>query len=53
MKHLPRAEFEDEGVDRVHVRQVISRTNPIKMMFMGVVFPPNPEHNFDGKIASK
>ncbi len=32
---------------------VISRTNPIKMMFMGVVFPPNPEHNFYGKITIK
>jgi predicted DNA-binding protein (MmcQ/YjbR family) len=22
-------------------------------MFMGVVFPPNPEHNFDGKVSIK
>jgi hypothetical protein len=53
MKHPPRAEFEDKGADRVHVRRVVSRMNPIKMMFMGVVFPPNPEHNFDGKIIVK
>ncbi len=22
-------------------------------MFIGVVFPPNPEHNFDGKVSIK
>jgi hypothetical protein len=43
MKYIPRAEFEEERADRVHVRWVISRKNPIKVMFMGVVFPPNPE----------
>jgi hypothetical protein len=53
MKQLPRAAFEDEGADRVCVRQLISRANGIKMMFMGVVFPPNPEHNFDGKTTMK
>ncbi len=53
MKHLQRAEFEEENVDRVKVRRVISQSNPIKTMFMGVVFPPNPEHNFDGKITIK
>jgi hypothetical protein len=53
MKHLPKAEFEEERVDRVHVRWVISRNNPIKTMFMGVVFPPNPEQNFNGKIKIK
>jgi len=52
-KHLPGSDFEEEGTDRVCVRRVISRTNPVKTMFMGVVFPPNPEHNFDGKIAIK
>jgi hypothetical protein len=53
MKHLPRADFEEEGIDRVCVRRVLSRTNPVNTIFMGVVFPPNPEHNFDGKIAIK
>ena len=51
MKHLPRAPFEEQGVDRVQVRRVISRSNPIKILFMGVAFPPNPEHNFDGKVT--
>ncbi len=53
MKHLPRAPFEEQGADRVQVRRVISRNNPIKTMFMGVVFPPNPEQNFDGKVTIK
>jgi hypothetical protein len=53
MKHLPRAPFEEQEVDRVQVRRVISRTNAIKTMFMGVAFPPNPEHNFDGKVTIK
>jgi hypothetical protein len=52
-KHLLGADFEGEGIDRVCVRRLISWTNPVKTMFMGVAFPPNPEHNFDGKIAIK
>jgi hypothetical protein len=35
------------------VRRVISRRNPVKTMFMGVVFQPQPEHDFDGKITMK
>jgi hypothetical protein len=53
MKHLPRAPFEEQGADSMQVRRVISRSNSIKMMFMGVVFPPNPEQNFDGKVTIK
>jgi hypothetical protein len=53
MKHLPRAGFEEEVADRIQVRRVISRRNPIKTMFMGVVFQPQPEHNFDRKIGMK
>ncbi len=37
----------------MQIRRVISRSNPIKVMFMGVVFPPSPEHNFDGKVTIK
>jgi hypothetical protein len=48
MKHLPKAPFEEQGVYRVQVRRMISQSNPIKMMFMGVVFPPNPEEIFYG-----
>jgi hypothetical protein len=53
MKHLLRAESEEERAGRVFVRLIISRTNPIKIIFMGVVFTPNPEHNFDRKITIK
>jgi hypothetical protein len=53
MKHLPRENFEEEGADRIQVRRVISRSHPIKVMFMGVVFKPQPERTFDGKIALK
>jgi hypothetical protein len=53
MKHLPRADFEEEGADRIQVRKVISRSHPIKTMFMGVVFKPQPEHDFHGKITMK
>ncbi len=53
MNHLPRAGFEEEGAARIQVRRVVSRRNPFKTMFMGVVFQPQPEHNFDGKITKK
>jgi hypothetical protein len=53
MKHLPRAGFEEEGADKIWVRSVISRRNPVKTMFVGVVFQPQPEHNFNGKITMK
>jgi hypothetical protein len=38
MKLLSRAPFEEKGADKVQVRRVISRSNHIKIMFMGVVF---------------
>jgi hypothetical protein len=53
MKHLPRALFEEQGVDRVQVRRIISRSNLIKRMFMAVAFPPNLEQNFNGKVTTK
>ncbi len=53
MKHIPQAHFEEEEADRIWVRRVVSRLHPIKSMFMGVVFKPQPEHNFDGKITMK
>ena len=51
MKDLPRAIFEEEGIDRIKVKKVISRRHPIKTMFMGVITKPDPQNNFDGKIA--
>jgi len=47
-KHLPQAEFEAEEADRIRVGRVISRSHPVKTMFMGVITQPNPERNFSG-----
>ncbi len=52
-KHLPRADFEGEGADRLRIRRVISRSHPIKTMFMGVLTSPIPEQNFNGLLALK
>ncbi len=42
-KYLPRAAFEEEGVDRMRVRRVASRSHPLKTMFMGVLTSPIQE----------
>ena len=52
-KHLPRAEFEEEGADRMRVRRVISRRHPVKTMFMGVITQPQRENNFNGLLSIK
>jgi len=52
-KYLPRAEFEAEGADRIRVRRVISRSYPVKTMFMGVIAQPNAERNFSGLVSMK
>jgi hypothetical protein len=53
LKNLTRAGFEEEGADRILIRREISRRNPVKTMFMGVVFQAQPEHEFDGKFSVK
>ncbi len=50
MQHLPRANFENEGVDQPHVQRVISCLHPMKTIFLAVVTRPNEEQNFDGKM---
>ena len=52
-KHLPRAKFEQAGIDRIRVRKVISRRHPAKCMFMAAITKPNDENNFDGKVWIK
>jgi len=52
-KYLPRAEFETEGADRIRVRRVISRSYPVKTMFMGVIAQPIAERNFSGLLSMK
>ena len=51
-KYLPRAVFEEEA-DRVCDNRVLSWTNPVKTMFMGLALPPNLDHGFDGKVTIK
>ena len=52
-KYLTWADFENYGVDAVHVRKVISHCHPAKCMFIGAVTKPIEQHNFDGKIYIK
>ena len=37
----------------VPIPRVRSRRNPCKVMYLGIVAPPNREHKFDGKILLK
>jgi hypothetical protein len=53
MKQLPRAGFEEDGADRIQIGRVISRRNPVKTMFMGVVSQPQSKNNLNRKIAMK
>jgi hypothetical protein len=48
-----KSSFEEEGVNRVRVRRVISRQHPIKTMFMGVITQPMEKHNFSGVLTIK
>jgi hypothetical protein len=52
-KHLPRAEFEAEGADRIRVRRVLSQSHPVKTMVMGVITQLNAERNFKGLVSLK
>jgi hypothetical protein len=48
---MPWAAFEEEGVDQVKAKKVISRRHPVKTMFMAAITKPIEQYNFDGKIA--
>ena len=50
LKILPPAPFENPEDVRVTNPKVRSRRHPCKIMFMGIVAPPEPAHDFDGKI---
>jgi len=52
-KHLPQAEFKAEATDRIRVRRVISRSHPVKTMFMGVINQPNPEYYPVGTVIER
>ncbi|MGH3054917.1 MAG: hypothetical protein ACRDL7_08070, partial [Gaiellaceae bacterium] len=50
MKSLPQGPFEATGAERVYLPRMRSRRHAIKVMFLGVVAPPDPDHDFSGKI---
>lgn len=50
LKILPQAEFETCEDADVNLPKLRSRRFPVKVMFMGVVARPVPEHDFNGKI---
>ena len=50
LKHLPKANFEEDGVDKIRYPKILSRRFPVKSMFMGVIANPIKEQNFNGKI---
>ena len=50
LKHLPPGPHKLEGIDRVKRPRALSRRFPVKVMFVGVVVKPLPEHGFDGRI---
>ena len=43
-------EGEDAEAVKLKCPKATSRRYPVKIMYMGVVGRPRPEHNFDGKI---
>ncbi len=48
---MPKAAFEEDGVERIKAKKVISRRHPVKTMFMAAITTPCEEQNFDGKIS--
>jgi hypothetical protein len=40
LKHLPKAPWEEEGVDRLVRPRIVSRRHPVKVMYLGVVARP-------------
>ena len=53
LKYLPPGPGETEEDARIIAPKMRSRRFPTKVMYLGVVAPPNTEKNFDGKIFLK
>ena len=53
LKILPRAEFEEPEVAEAQMPKLRNRRFPLKVMFLGVIAPPDESRNFDGKILMK
>jgi hypothetical protein len=52
-KWLPLGTHEEPGADKMRALCTVSRRYSTKVMVMGVVTNPIPEHNFDSKIYIK
>jgi hypothetical protein len=54
IKWLPPTKEElqaDKSLERPKAPKVVSRRHTVKVMFLGVVARPSPEHRFDGRIC--
>ena len=52
MKKLPKGDHEEHEPTYVQPK-ICSRCYPVKVMYLGVVACPNPEHDFDGRVFLK
>ena len=52
-KYLPAATFENLSDVIAPARKIRSRRHVTKVMFMGIIAPPDLQHDFDGKIMLK
>jgi hypothetical protein len=52
-KWLPLGPHEEPGANKMPALRTVSHRYSTKVMVMGVVANPVPEHNFDGKIYIK
>ena len=50
LKHLPKAPWEEEGIDRLVRPRIVSRRHPVKVMYLGVVARPRENFDFDGRV---
>ena len=53
LKILPPAEWEDKNEVEVTFPKICNRRFPCKVMYMGVIAPPEPRYRFEGKIMLK
>ena len=55
LKVLPESDKEKASGDvpRYSRPKIRSRRYPVKVMYLGIVSPPHPDHNFDGRVFMK
>jgi hypothetical protein len=52
-KHLPWANFKEEGVNRIQIRWIVLKAHPMKTTFMGILTKPNKDNNFNFLLSLK